>query len=58
MAEFDIKMNQMQEDGTMDTYFPIAKSFTLMTDTSIVPVSDRAEYRLYGLVVADYNPTT
>ena len=54
MAEYDILMQQKNSSGTLDQYYPIAKAFTLMTSDTPIPVEDRQQYRLYGLVVADY----
>ena len=58
MAEYDILMQQENSSGELDQYYPIAKAFTLMTNETLVPVKDRKNYRLYGLVVADYTSST
>lgn len=57
MAEYDILMQQENSSGELDKYYPIAKAFTLMTDETTIPVDDRQQYRLYGLIVANYNQT-
>lgn len=54
MAEYDILMQQENTSGELDQFYPIAKAFTLMTDSTTIPVEDRREFRLYGLIVADY----
>ena len=52
MAELDILMQQLQEDGTYNQLYPIAKAFTEMQTS--VPVEDRKPYRLYALITQDW----
>ena len=54
MAEYDIVMQQEQDDGSFNQYYPIAKCFTLMTSQNNIPVVNRKDYRLYGLVLQNY----